>query len=213
MLTRVSRVLMFMFLGASASLAWGQGVNPDTSPTNTNHTLLPYAGIPEPPVTWRTVIGTSAEPIGVELSPTGPAWQSLFHTNTDAPIPAGSYVAIREHLTVGGTTPWSGWHVELSDPGFALVRSGWTAPLIAFANGTFVPANITLASASGLDATFPSLAPGTAVDFDVYIWRTSSNPLASSFSMSQYPTPEPATLALITLAGVVFVRRRPRTTN
>jgi hypothetical protein len=105
------------FLAVASPMAFGQGVG-GSSPTDTSHVLSPGFGMPEPPVNWQSVVGTISTPVGVELDPTGPAWVQHFQTEGGVLINPDRYIQITENLIVIGDTPWTGWHVELTNPDF-----------------------------------------------------------------------------------------------
>ncbi len=195
-----------MFLGAASPMAFGQGVG-GSSPTDTSHVLSRGFGIPEPPVDWQSVVGTSLAPVGVELDPVGPAWIQHFQTEGGAPINADRYIQITEDLVVTGDTPWTGWHVEPANPDFRWFDwggGGWGHAFVAIVNGVLLATDVQYASPGILDATFPAIGPGDEVRFIYYFRRDSVNPVSDSFDIHQYPTPEPTALLLIGTAGAVY---------
>jgi hypothetical protein len=216
---RVLKFLTFTVLGALGPVALGQGVNPDTSPTDTSHILTLFSsGEGGQSGGWRTVIGTPSDPVFVELDPTGPVWLKHLTTQDDAPISYyGQVVRLEENLLVGGSLPWTGWHSQADTEGF---RSHYWTPLWppyqavpAFtirADGSNVPADISMSN-TGYDITFPALQPGTNVTIiQEFVWSDQAMPFTGTIQMHQYPTPEPATLAFTALTGLFITRRRSR---
>jgi hypothetical protein len=212
MLTRVSKVLMFMFLGVGGSMALGQGVNPATTPTNTSHLLYLSPSQVEGVNIWSGFVGSTTSYTPVELDPVGPAWTKHLQTNDGSPIAATvARIAVVERLHVTGPYPWTGWHSEL-DPGFrwnGVLDVTMQPPFAMTVNGVTSFGNYHV-SGSTLDVTFPAISPGTDVTLGFMFGWSDSVPFTGSLQMREYPTPEPATLILMALAGSGVLRRRPR---
>jgi hypothetical protein len=208
------KVLVFTVLGALGPAALGQGVDPDTSPTDTNHVLIPFgSGEGAQAGGWESIIGTPSNPVFVELDPTGPVWLKHLTTQDAASISyLDGVVRVEENLLVGGGLSWTGWHTQVDTEGFRSRYWIWfpqVGPAFTIvANGSAVPANITMLD-TGYDVTFPPLQPGTNVTIvQEFVWSDQAMPFTGTIQMHQYPTPEPATLAFLALAGLFFTRHR-----
>jgi hypothetical protein len=193
MLTRVSRALLFTILGATGPTALGQGVNPATSPTNTNHPLTA-----QPSSDWLAGIGLFAPPVGVELDPNGPVWTCHIQPPSGADINSSNAIRFMANLAVAGDRPWTGWHVDLPS-GFVWYDDElgiWPLQAIGLqANGSAVPVSYQLTNGgANVDATFPALAPGTQVSMVLNFHWSEPTPYTGSFDLHQAPVPEPVSL-------------------
>jgi hypothetical protein len=188
-------------IGSQVALAQGVGnvgSLPNLIPANTSGTG------------WD--IGVPAG-LPVVLSPTGPAWQKILVGPNYQPVVAapGQTFYLHEVLVVGGTVPWTDWHENLVNPYW-----DWTSASILVNNA--VPAGLTINNIPGNGTQGGSIsflfnaAPVGAI-VDIYKQLTyQANPALPVFSskviVNEYPTPEPASLALLALGGTVLLRRR-----
>lgn len=200
------------FLAVASPMAFGQGVG-GSSPTGTSHVLdlLPPPYL-EGIAIWEGTIGAPATPVPVELDASGPAWTKSFQTaNGDAIIPITTSIRVYENLMVTGSACWTGWHAELA-PGFLWHTGGQGVfsppPIGVMVNGSPIQADYQVTEArSVLDASFPSLLPGTEVLFQFNFTWSGAAPFTGTFDMSQYPTPEPTTVVFMAIAATFILRR------
>ncbi len=159
------------------------------------------------------VIGGATGPIPVVLDPNGPKWLKHLTDPNGGLVVAqpGQVFTLSESLVVAGNLPWSDWHEEILTPGWE-----WLPPSLVLANGvpatnlaaTYLPPT---ATAGGVVSfTFDPLAPGTLVDIRKQLEYVGvpGTVYIGPLDIAQYPTPEPGTLALLSLAGLAVLRRR-----
>ncbi len=203
------RILAITIVAACGMTAFGQGVNPANSPTDTTHVLQSVRPFPDELTTWASSIGTSASPVSVELDPAGPVWVKHFQTQTGEPITRmGTSIRLLETLVVGGSTEWSGWHTELPS-GFQWPTStGFfpPPPIEATVSGVPLPLTYTV-SGTSLDSILPPAMPGTQVTFRFAFFWTDPTPLSAPFEIREYPTPEPTTVTVLLFAALLLARR------
>ncbi|MCY2929707.1 MAG: PEP-CTERM sorting domain-containing protein [Planctomycetota bacterium] len=205
----ISIVIVLILLAAPGAFAQGVG-NLGSLPN-----LFPGVGVP---VTgWSIDSGNPTYPwIPVQLDPNGPAWGKILvgDMNIGGGVVyanPGDTFTVQELLEVSPTLPWTDWHESLLSPEW-----DWIAPTTLLANGlpapglTIATTPATLATGGTIDFTFNSLPPGTLVTIQKTLRYTglSGVPFASKVIVSEYPTPEPATLSLLALGALAILRRR-----
>jgi hypothetical protein len=195
-----------------APAAFGQGVgNLGSLPTF-------FWGAGTPLVGWSVDSGNPANPwIPVQLSPTGPQWVKTLvgSTGTGGVVYAnpGDTFTLQELLVVAPAQSWTDWHEHILTPEW-----DWASPTVILANGVPAPGlntvitPATLTTGGSIDFTFNALAPGTLIDIRKTLKYTGLSGLtfASKVEIAEYPTPEPATLALLGLGGAIALRRQNR---
>jgi hypothetical protein len=156
------------------------------------------------------------------LDPTGPAWGKAFTgpngsnfvygptTSTNPALP------VTELLQVAGNIPWTDWHedvIGVNSSGFPDPGWTWGNPFI-LVNG-LVPAGLTITGVgtSNLSFFFNAAAPGSTISIrkDLVYTGTPGAAFVGTLAVHEYPTPEPASLALLGLGGLFALRRRRRT--
>jgi hypothetical protein len=143
-----------------------------------------------------------------------------FH-DTDLPI------GVVEHLTVGGTTPWTDWHEEISELGWRWLddRAGSGDPSFTHSDGTPITGlsitftDPTPTSGGRIDFRFDPLPPGTNVNINKRLVYDGLDRLLpgevfiGKLDLFEYPTvPEPTgqVLAASAFALGVFAVRHVR---
>ncbi len=199
---------MFLCLAGIGTTALAQGVGVG-SPTETTHALTHVFSIPENPINWNGQVGTTDNPLGVSLDPSGPVWTKSFEPEGSL-APLNNIVLLREYLLIAGDKSWTGWHMSIETEGF-----DWYSQYIPFqfvlrANGSNVSgAQISLLPDRAIQFSFPELVPGTAVEIGVKMSYNGGDPFADAVHVQQYPTPEPMTFGFLFLSFLAFVGRRP----
>lgn len=159
------------------------------------------------------LIGDPAGPIPIDLDPTGPPWfKSITDPNNVILNPAGELLTMVETIQNVGTEPWYDWH-EFIFPNAAGVPSpsSWISVKLSI-NGTpigFTPTGLGTVSLD-LDNFSQPVLPGDifVIEKEVEVFPLlpgNSDPL---LRIQEYPTPEPASLALLSLGSLSVLRRR-----
>ena len=154
---------------------------------------------------------------GVVRDPNGPAWiKNLTNPNGGNIIAQpGQIFTLQESLFIAGTLPWSDWHEQILTPGW-----DWAPPAVFLANGSVAPGLTISHTPPGpgiggtIDFYFSSLPPGTKVDIRKqlqYLGGATGAPFDGIVKIAEFPTPEPAAIALLALGSLVVRRRRRRT--
>ncbi len=202
-------VTSLMLVTWTASAVFGQGVgNLGSLPTQFSS--------PAPITGWSVDSGIPTNPwLPVQFDPNGPQWVKTFTGSNGQPIVAvpGQTFTLQELLVVAPTLSWSDWHEHIITPGW-----DWVAPTALFANGvpagglTTVITPGSMTAGGSIDFTFNPLVPGTQVIIRKLLQYTSTSGtvFTGKVDIAQYPTPEPASLGLLGLGGLLLMRRRTR---
>ncbi len=206
MRTRMNAVAAGLILSGvliAAGPANGQGVG--------NLSALPSL-IPADPAAGGWFIGQ----YGVVRDPNGPKWIKILADPNGGPFTAapGQTFTVTESLFIAPELDWADWHEDILTPGWE-----WVDPIVFLANGSS-PANLAVINMSG-DPThggsvwfyFDPLPPGTKIDIRKklqYVGGADGTAFFGKVEIAQYPTPEPATLAMLGLGSAVLWRRHRR---
>jgi hypothetical protein len=184
---------------ATGAIALAQGVgNPGSLPT-----VFPQ----------NTPSGWDIGPYAVELDPAGPVWSKVLTDPSGGPVTGtvGTTYSLHEQLIVSGTLPWKDWHEQITTIGWEWQQSSSIfangAPVGGF-NAVYTPA--TSASGGSVDFSFNSLAPGTVVDiFKTLQFAGQVGQFnTGTIDIHEFPTPEPASLLMLTLGSAMVLKRR-----
>jgi hypothetical protein len=192
-------VVLIGLVAAQMTLAQGVG-NLSSLPTQFE--------TPIPPTGWN-VIDATGGPIPVVLDPAGPVWGKNFTgpQGGNFVYPAGAApLPVSEFLVVAGNNPWTDWHEDVLDPTWS-----WANPSI-LVNGA-PPTNLTTSLSGGsLSFFFDPVAPGSIVQISKdLVWNgLPGTAFIGTLPIHEYPTgvPEPASIGLFSLGGLVALRRR-----
>ena len=199
---KLSVVAAISLVASQMALAQGVG-NPGQLPN-----IIPMNN----PGGWD-IWSSAGTPLPVQRDPNGPKWPKHLTDPTGGPITAswGTVFNVHEMLVIAPNLSWSDWHEDILTPGW-----GWTNNISFLAN--FLPTPglsitntpSTFTQGGSLSFLFSSLPPGTVIDIRKELVYQ-GNPGAifqGSIDLLQYPTPEPATLALLGLGGAAMLMRR-----
>jgi len=151
-------------------------------------------------------------PIPVIRDPNGPKWIKNFFdpTGTISPTPGALY-SVTERLLIAPQLDWTDWHEEILTPGWE-----WTSKVLMLVNVSQPPSGLTVINLPGtpiqggtLEFYFDPLSPGTVIDIRKELKYVGPQGMSfDAIQIAQYPTPEPATMGLLALGGLVLGRRR-----
>jgi hypothetical protein len=181
-----------------AGPAAGQGVG--------NLSALPTLFPVSPPDRFDVFDPATGGPISVVLDPQGGPWVKGLDLGPIVAQP-GQLFTLHEVLQVGGNLPWTDWHEQFLTPNFT-----WLAPAGLLVNGA-PPVNLVISALPGstIDFTWANAAgPGSIVDITKTF--TYTGPPGTAYQgvidLAEFPTPEPGTLGLLGLGGLLVGRRR-----
>lgn len=147
-------------------------------------------------------------PIPIDLDPFGPPW--IKHIQGNSLVGTPPIIQIHETIINIGTEPWLDWHERAVPPANGLVPPIWTGVQM-MVDGQVIGFNAVGLQTPNLhlDQFSTPVHPGSTLE----IWKELDvGPdfflLNPELVLEQYPTPEPATLALMGLGGLVTLRRR-----
>ncbi len=161
-------------------------------------------------------IGDGANPMPIDLDPTGPAWtKGLFDPNG---LAAGNVtVDIFETIQNVGTEPWSDWHEHIiGDPISANGSSFWSNVVSLEVNGNPILFNVTGLGTKDLtlDQFSPLVQFGDifTIHKQVDVFNLAGETSAPLIRMQEYPTsiPEPTTIVLLLTGTLGFLFYRIR---
>jgi hypothetical protein len=180
---------------AVSGAAFAQGVG--------NLGQLPFQIFHNSANVW-VVTGPNGGPLPVVLNPAGPVWHKDLAPPPGALIQGGATYTLQESLVVAGNLPWADYHEDiLTPPGW-----NWINPSL-LVNG-LVPAGYSVVNTGpSVSFYFNPIPPGSVVTISKNL--VYSGPVPAFFpgiGVNQYPTPEPATLGLAALGGLVTLHRR-----
>jgi len=191
-------VLALTFL-AMSSPAWAQGTA--TSPF-TIHNVVPGPSV---------FIGDLSSPIPIDLDPTGGPWiKSIVDPNFVVTAPG--LLTMVETIQNVGNEPWFDWHEHIlpNAVGAGGVSTWFSVKLSV--NGT--PIGFTSGGLGTGDLwvdTFSTpVLPGDifTVEKEVVVFPLTDGTFGPILRIQEYPTPEPASAALIAMGSLVLLKRR-----
>jgi MYXO-CTERM domain-containing protein len=190
-------IALIVLLAAQMALAQGVG-NLGSLPTQFETT--------NPPNGW-VVMDPTGGPIPVSLDPNGPVWGKVFTgpQGGNFVYPAGTLpLAVSEMFVVSGNLPWTDWHEDVLDPTWT-----WANPFV-LVNGVPASGLTTLINGGNLSYFFDPVAPGSLIQIRKdLVWNGAlGTTFFGTLPIHEYPTPEPASFGLLSLGGLLTLRRR-----
>ncbi|MEZ6190498.1 MAG: PEP-CTERM sorting domain-containing protein [Phycisphaerales bacterium] len=154
-------------------------------------------------------IGSLINPFPIDLDPVGPPW----FKNVGDPnflVTGASDLAFNETIINVGTEPWYDWHELILSPPVGMPQSNWLTVKV-LVNGTPIGFSSTGLGTPALDLFGFSqpVLPGDILQIQKTVEVFSTAGFSGAFlRIQEYPTPEPASLALLSLGSLAVLRRR-----
>lgn len=161
-------------------------------------------------------IGDAANPIPIDLDPLGPPWtKDIFDPN--GLHPNGGPLDINELILNVGTEPWFDWHEHILPDFTGVIPGVWIAVQLTV-NGNPIGFNVIGLNTPDLwlDTFSQPVMPGDVLNIrkvaDVFP-SGPSFPGQPLLTIQEYPTPEPASAALIGMGSLVLMTKRRAVTG
>jgi len=148
-------------------------------------------------------------PFPIDLDPTGAPWRKTIKSDPLTGFTGTGSFTMIETIQNVGTEPWYDWHEDLLNNGQLGVV--WDAVTQVTVNGNPITFNEVLVGNSlSIDTFSQPVLPG-----DIFViekdLRTTSKVIAPDttlFQVLEYPTPEPASAALLGIGSIVLMGKR-----
>jgi len=181
---------------SSAARAQGTATGP-----NTNHNVGPGPSV---------LIGNPSSPIPIDLDPNGPPWTKTLN-DPNFLLLNGGPLNLNETIINVGTEPWFDWHEHLLPDASGAFPGNWSSVQMSV-NGNPIAFNVIGIGTPNLwlDTFSLPVLPGDILNIrkiiDVFpgIPGVVNQPIV----IQEYPTPEPASAALIGLGAITLLFRR-----
>ncbi len=160
------------------------------------------------------VIGDPVSPIPIDLDTLGPPWTKGISDPNGAVTAPGTMDMVEYILNVG-TEPWLDWHEHILQPPAGLPQSTWASVTGLFINGnpiTFTSTGLGTPNLWMENFSQPVL-PGDIllIEKKVNVFPTTVGSGGPLMRIEEYPTPEPASAALMGLGSLLLMARRKGT--
>lgn len=197
----VAAVALALLTLSSTAQAQGTANGP-----NTNHVVQPGPGV---------IIGNPNNPFPIDLDPLGPPWtKTIFDPNFL--LLNGGPLNLNESIINVGTEPWYDWHEHILPDASGQVPGNWINVQMAI-NGNPITFNAVGLGTPNLDLNGFSqpVLPGDIlnirkiIDVKPGIPGVPNQPIV----IQEYPTPEPASAALIGMGSLMLLARRRANLN
>ncbi len=194
----VPALALALFTMCSSAFAQGTATGPFTL-----HTIDPGPIV---------LIGDPVNPIPIDLDPNGPPWlKSITDPNFVVNDPAGELLSMVETIQNVGTEPWLDWHEHILPNAVGVTSSTWFSVKLSI-NGSligFTPTGLGTADL-WLDNFSQQVLPGDIllIEKEVVVFPVPAPGTGPILRIQEYPTPEPASAALLGLGSLLVLGRR-----
>jgi hypothetical protein len=190
-------VLMLTLIGmCNSAFAQGTATGPFTS-----HFITPGPEV---------LIGDAANPIPIDLDPAGLPWSKSI-TDPNGLITTTTPLDMTETIINVGTEPWLDWHQLILPNAAGLPNSTWLGVNLLI-NGSAIGFNAVGLGTSTLwlDTFSQPVLPGDVLTIQnvVEVFPVLPPNTGAILRLQQFPTPEPASAALIGLGTLTLLGKR-----
>ena len=158
----------------------------------------------------EVLIGDVTNPFPIDLDPTGSPWFKSI-TDPNGLITTATPLDLIETIINVGTEPWFDWHQEIFPNAAGVPNSTWLGVNLLI-NGSAITFNAVGLGTSTLwlDTFSQPVMPGDVLVIQNVVEVFPVPPPTSGpiLRMQQYPTPEPASAALIALGTLTLLGKR-----
>ena len=190
-------LMLSVLLTTQSAFAQGTATGPGTS-----HIVEPGLNV---------YIGDLVSPIPIDLDPFGPPWNKGI-ADPNGEITAPGALKMHETILNVGDEPWTDWHEIILDPPFGLPQSNWIGVSDLLINGTSIGFSVTGIGTPEIDLFNFSqpVLPGDILQIEkqIEVYPTTTPSGGPLLRILEYPTPEPASAALIGMGSLLILRRR-----
>jgi hypothetical protein len=169
---------------------------------STNHIVGPGPSV---------FIGNANNPIPIDLDPLGQPWTKTITDPNMLLWPNGGGLTLNETMINVGTEPWYDWHEQIAPDIFGNVPAVWQFVFMTI-NGNPVGFTLNGMGTPNLDIYNFSqpVLPGDVLNIRKFVNVLPANAAIppQPLVIHEYPTPEPASAALIGLGATTLVFRR-----
>lgn len=153
------------------------------------------------------VIGDPVSPIPIDLEPTGAPWLKDI-SDPFGNIISGGPLDLNETIINVGSEPWLDWHEHILPDATGIVPGVWTFVDMTI-NGNPITFNAVGLNTPDLwlDTFSQPVLPGDVLNIRKIIDAT-PGPALLQMRIAEYPTPEPASAALLGLGSMLLMARR-----
>jgi len=192
----VPALTLALFTMCSSAFAQGTATGPFT-----NHIIDPGPIV---------LIGDPVSPIPIDLDPTGLPWFKSI-TDPNAVVTGPSLLSMIETIQNVGAEPWFDWHEHIMPNAAGVTSSTWLSVKLSI-NGSligFTPTGLGTADLWLDNFSLPVL-PGDilVIEKEVDLFPASAPGTGPILRLQEYPTPEPASAALIGLGSLALLGKR-----
>ncbi len=166
------------------------------------------------PVTSHTVdpgpivlIGDPLSPIPIDLDPNGQPWTKNI-VDPNLLMINGGPLEIIENILNAGTEPWLDWHEHILPDAIGVIPGVWSNVNLSV-NGNPILFNSLGLNTSDLwlDSFSQPVLPGDVLEIRKTV-DAFATPALFTMRIQEYPTPEPASAALIGVGSLMLLGKR-----
>jgi hypothetical protein len=160
----------------------------------------------------EATFGDLLNPIPIDLDVNGLPWfKSITDPNGVVTDPFGELMSLTETIENVGTEPWFDWHEHIAPNAAGVPSSTWFSVKLSI-NGSpigFVPTGLNTADL-WLDTFSQPVLPGDifVIEKEVVVFPVPPPTTGPILRLTEYPTPEPASLGLMGIGSLVVMGRR-----